>query len=102
MPTWKVRIPEGLAWWVGWGVEAVGWATGWEGTFSRGVIMDATRERYASIEKARRILDYRPRVGLQEAIRISCQVSAWMCCDENELMNGRIIRTGLRGGRRGD
>jgi hypothetical protein len=30
---------------------------------------------YVSIEKARRILGYEPRVGLDEGVRRSCQVS---------------------------
>jgi sterol-4alpha-carboxylate 3-dehydrogenase (decarboxylating) len=31
---------------------------------------------YVSIDKARRVLGYEPRVGLDEGVRRSCQVSA--------------------------
>ncbi|KAJ4300869.1 hypothetical protein N0V90_002957 [Kalmusia sp. IMI 367209] len=72
-PPFEIRIPDGLAWWLGWGVEWVSWAAGTKGTFSRGVILDATKTRYVSIEKARSILGYEPRVDLPEALRISCQ-----------------------------
>lgn len=74
-PPFEVRIPGPLAWWMGLSAEMVGWATGWQGTFSRGVIADATRTRYVSIEKAREVLGYEPRVGMVEGLRVSCQVS---------------------------
>lgn len=74
-PPFQVRIPEGLAWLMGWGLEWVSWLTGVKGTFSRGVMLDATKTRYVSISKARTVLGYEPRVGLPEALKISCQVS---------------------------
>lgn len=74
VPGWEVRVPEGLAWWMGWGLEWVGWVTGNEGALSRGMVSDGCRERYVSLAKARRVLGYRPRVGLDEGLRISCQV----------------------------
>lgn len=75
VPPFQVRIPEGLAWWVGLGAEWWSWISGTKGTFSRGVIADATKDRYVSIAKARRVLGYEPRVSLPEAFRTSCQVS---------------------------
>jgi sterol-4alpha-carboxylate 3-dehydrogenase (decarboxylating) len=79
-PRFQIRIPEELAWWVGWGLEWVSWLTSTKGTFSRGVILDATKTRYVSILKARQVLGYVPRVGLPEALRISCQVSPYSEC----------------------
>lgn len=75
VPPFHVKIPKSVAWWAGWGAEMVAWLAGKEGTFSRGMIMDATAVRYMSIEKARQILGYVPQVGLAEALRISCRVS---------------------------
>ncbi|KAF1965747.1 C-3 sterol dehydrogenase/C-4 decarboxylase family protein [Bimuria novae-zelandiae CBS 107.79] len=72
-PRFELRIPERMAWWVGWGVEWVSWATGRKATFCRGIVWDATKARYVSIEKARRVLGYEPRVRLPEALAISCQ-----------------------------
>lgn len=74
VPPFQVRIPEPMAWWLGLGAEALSWVTGSQGTFSRGTILDATKNRYVSIAKARRILGYEPRVSLPDALRISCQV----------------------------
>lgn len=82
-PPFELRIPGSLAWWLGWGVEWVNWATGMKGTFSRGVILDATKTRYVSIDKARRLLGYNPRVNLPEALKISCQVSEIFLLDDN-------------------
>jgi sterol-4alpha-carboxylate 3-dehydrogenase (decarboxylating) len=62
-----------MAWWMGLGAEIVGWVTGVEGSLNRGVIDDTCRDRYCSIIKARRVLGYRPRVGLEEGIRRSCE-----------------------------
>ncbi|KAF2786894.1 C-3 sterol dehydrogenase/C-4 decarboxylase-like protein [Melanomma pulvis-pyrius CBS 109.77] len=73
VPSFQVRIPKALAWWLGWGAEWVSWATGAQGTLSRGIVWDATATRYVSIVKARRILGYQPRVGLPEALRITCR-----------------------------
>lgn len=74
-PRWELRIPEKPAWWLGWGIEWVTWVIGTRATFSRGVILDATKTRYVSIAKARRLLGYEPRVSLPDALKISCQVS---------------------------
>ncbi|KAF2876815.1 C-3 sterol dehydrogenase/C-4 decarboxylase-like protein [Massariosphaeria phaeospora] len=73
IPRFQIKIPKGLAWWMGWGAEWVCWITGTEGTFSRGAIYDATKWGYVSISKARRILGYNPRVKLPEALKLSGQ-----------------------------
>jgi sterol-4alpha-carboxylate 3-dehydrogenase (decarboxylating) len=76
VPPFQIKIPKGLAWWMGWSAEWLAWVTGKEGNMSRGLILDATAVRYFDIAKAKRILGYVPRVGMAEAVRISCQVSS--------------------------
>ena len=76
----QLRIPEGVAWWAGLGAEWWNWISGSKVTFSRGIILDATKDRYVSIKKARQVLGYEPRVSLPEAFRISCQVSSDVLC----------------------
>lgn len=68
VPKFQVRLPEGLAWWMGLAAECVG-AEG----FCRGVVSEGCRERYVCIAKARRVLGYVPRVGLEEGVRRSCE-----------------------------
>ncbi|PVI00250.1 C-3 sterol dehydrogenase/C-4 decarboxylase-like protein [Periconia macrospinosa] len=72
-PAFEVRVPEGIAWWVGWGVEWWSWASGAKSVLNRGIVLDATKDRYVSIVKAKKILGYEPKVRLEEACRISCQ-----------------------------
>jgi sterol-4alpha-carboxylate 3-dehydrogenase (decarboxylating) len=74
VPPFQIRIPGGLAWWMGFGAECWSWVSGTQGTFSRGIVLDATKDRYVSIAKARRVLGYEPKVSLPDAFRISCQV----------------------------
>lgn len=75
VPSFQVRIPEGLAWWLALGMERLTWMTGSKSTLSRGMILDVTKNRYVSIAKARRVLGYEPKVSLPEAMRVSCEVS---------------------------
>ena len=77
IPPFEVRIPASFAWLAGLVAEWATWLTGTAAmaTLSRGSVQDATGTRYASGEKARKILGYYPRVGLQEGIRIACRVS---------------------------
>ena len=72
-PPFQVRIPQSLGLVVGVFAEAVSWLTGKENTFSRKSIMDACATRYASGEKAERILGYTPIVGLEEGLRRGCK-----------------------------
>jgi sterol-4alpha-carboxylate 3-dehydrogenase (decarboxylating) len=74
VPKFSVGVPEGLAWWCGLGAEMMTWMTGNEGVLSRGIVSDGCRDRYVSIKKAELLLGYKPRVGLEEGIRVSCQV----------------------------
>ena len=75
VPAFEIAVPERVAWCVGYVAEWVEWATGAPGTLCRGVVSDGCRDRYVCIDKARRVLGYEPRVGLEEGIRITCQVS---------------------------
>jgi sterol-4alpha-carboxylate 3-dehydrogenase (decarboxylating) len=74
VPGFEVRLPEPVAWWAGYCAEWVDWLMGTEAVLSRGVVSDVCRDRYVSIAKAKLLLGYRPRVGLEEGLRISCQV----------------------------
>ncbi|KAH6844454.1 C-3 sterol dehydrogenase/C-4 decarboxylase-like protein [Alternaria alternata] len=73
VPRFHVRVPEGLTWCLGYCAEWVSWMTGTEGVLSRGIVSDGCRDRYVSISKARLLLGYKPRVGLEEGLRISCE-----------------------------
>ncbi|EOA81071.1 hypothetical protein ACJQWK_09614 [Exserohilum turcicum] len=73
VPAFEIAVPERVAWCVGYVAEWVEWATGAPGTLCRGVVSDGCRDRYVCIDKARRVLGYEPRVGLEEGIRITCQ-----------------------------
>lgn len=73
-----MKIPKGVAWWLGLGAEWVGWLTGKETVISRGLVADGTAVRYVSIAKARTVLGYVPRVGMEEGLRISCQVCIFL------------------------
>ncbi|OAL53432.1 C-3 sterol dehydrogenase/C-4 decarboxylase-like protein [Pyrenochaeta sp. DS3sAY3a] len=72
VPPWSVHVPERLGWWLGAASEVAAWLTGVEGPLNRGVVSEACRERYVCVGKARRVLGYEPRVGLEEGIRRSC------------------------------
>lgn len=74
VPRYAVRIPETLAWWMGYCAEWVDWARGVEGMMSRGIVSEACRDRYVSISKASVLLGYQPKIGLEQGLRITCQV----------------------------
>lgn len=74
-PAWEIHIPEGLGWTLGLLAEALTRISGTPTTLSRGSVMDACAMRYASGDKAQRVLGYRARVGLEEGIHRSCVVS---------------------------
>ena len=63
-------------------------------TLSRGSVKDACSMRYASGEKARHILGYEARVGIEEGLRLSCQVSHFQ--DLRRLQHILMHITGLR------
>jgi sterol-4alpha-carboxylate 3-dehydrogenase (decarboxylating) len=74
IPPFQITIPITLAWTAGLLAECVTWMTGTATTFSRGSVKEACSMRYANGDKARRILGYEPRVGIEDAIRLSCEV----------------------------
>ncbi|KAJ5602060.1 hypothetical protein N7510_011594 [Penicillium lagena] len=75
IPPFEVRIPEGLAFLAGLACESATWVTGGTTTLSRGSVRDACAVRYASGDKAKEILGYEARIGIEEGIRLSCEVS---------------------------
>lgn len=72
-PSFEVRIPKRLAWVLGCFAEYVTWVTGTQATLSRGSVRDACGVRYANLEKAKRVLGYKPKVGLAEGVKMACQ-----------------------------
>ena len=76
VPPFQLRIPTSLAWFAGLMAEVKVWVMGGrESALSRGSVRDAVGTRYASNEKARRILGYYPRVDFVDAVRLACDVS---------------------------
>lgn len=72
-PRVRVHVPVALAVVVAWVLEVLTWVTGGRATLDRGSVKDGYRTHYASPEKAIRVLGYRPRVGLSEGVRRSCE-----------------------------
>jgi sterol-4alpha-carboxylate 3-dehydrogenase (decarboxylating) len=75
-PPFQVTIPKGLAWFAGLLAECATWFTGGHTTLSRGSVRDACQCGYSSIQKARMILGYNPRISLSEGLKIACEVSS--------------------------
>ena len=75
VPPFQLQIPQGVAKFAGYLAEVVTLVTGKPVTFSSGSVMDACGVRYCNGAKAKRILGYEPRVGIEEGLRISCEVS---------------------------
>lgn len=74
-PRFCAHIPERLATLVGHLAEWITWLTGSPTTLSSGSVLDACVTRYCNGAKARKILGYMPRVGIEEGIRMSCEVN---------------------------
>lgn len=74
-PPFEVHIPRCMAYLAGWMAEILTWASGSTTTLSRGSVGDACSVRYASGDKAKKILGYEARVGIEDGIRLSCEVS---------------------------
>ena len=73
-PRFQIQIPERLAIVIGTLAEWTTWLMGTTATLSSGSVMDACGTRYFNLTKARKILGYKTRVGVEEGIRISCEV----------------------------
>lgn len=71
-PPFEVQLPAALAASIGCIAEWMTWFTGTQTTISNASVKDACSIRYCTGEKARKILGYKPRIGLKEGIRISC------------------------------
>ena len=95
-PPFEMHIPEAVAKLVGLLGEWISWLTGNPPTLSSGSVLDACGMRYCNSAKAEKVLGYVPRIGLEEGIRLSCEVSVLMyatyiCVDDDSW------RTGIRG-----
>ena len=77
-PPFEVRIPFSIAYLAGYIAEWLTLITGTPFSLSRGSVLDACATRYWSGAKARRVLGYKPRVGLEEGLRISCNVRTFL------------------------
>lgn len=74
-PPFEVHIPGSLAVTVGYIAEWVALLLGRPYTISGGSVLDACGTRYITGKKAEQLLGYKPRVGIEEGIRLSCEVS---------------------------
>ena len=74
-PPFEMEIPKAFGYFVGILSECWSRATGAPVTISRGSVLDACAVRYASGDKAKRILGYEPIVSFEEGLRRSCKVS---------------------------
>lgn len=75
IPPFELHLPRNVALAAGWAADCFARLTGAVPTLSVGSVLDVISVRYASGEKARSILGYEARVGLDEAIKITCEVS---------------------------
>ncbi|RAQ55859.1 NAD dependent epimerase/dehydratase [Aspergillus flavus] len=72
-PPFEIHIPGTLAYLVGLSCGFLTWVFGTTNILSRGSVRDACSVRYASGERAKLILGYRPQVGIETGIRLSCE-----------------------------
>ncbi|KAK5146520.1 hypothetical protein LTR04_001031 [Oleoguttula sp. CCFEE 6159] len=94
VPPYQVHIPATVAWFAGYLAEWATRLTGSSATLSRGSVKDACGTRYASGQKAKKALGYSPRIGLVDAVRLSCQVSL-----SNLRFSSVLIKSGIQGAR---
>ncbi|KAK5011238.1 hypothetical protein LTR60_004800 [Cryomyces antarcticus] len=94
VPPYQVHIPATVAWFAGYLAEWATRLTGSSATLSRGSVKDACGTRYASGQKAKKALGYSPRIGLVDAVRLSCQVSL-----SNLRSSSVLIKSGIQGAR---
>lgn len=67
--------------------ETFGWLTGKEVTLTKFKVAFSCATRYYNIEKARRVLGYEPRVGMQEAIKRSADW--WMSTPDGQAFKAQ-------------
>ena len=92
-PPFEVQIPKSLGYLVGLLAEWWTQISGTPTTISRGSVLDACAMRYASGEKAKRILGYEAVVSLEEGLRRSCRVSGPLNYREDVLLKNSRNRT---------
>lgn len=90
IPRYQIHLPLSVAWFAGMLAEAVTWVTRGETTLSRGSVRDYTMTAYCDISNARSVLGYEPKVGMEEGIKLSCEVSM------QRSLNHRLAKTSLR------
>ena len=73
VPKYKIHIPMMLAYVVAWLLEIITWITGSAATLDRGSVQDGVKSHFSNNDKAIRYLGYRPKVGLAEGVRLSCE-----------------------------
>lgn len=91
-PPFEFHVPESFAGFTGSVAEWMAWLTGTAVTSSGGSVKDACGIRYCNSVKVERILGSLPKVGIEEGIRISCQVLSSFCTAAE-----RSVHVGLRG-----
>ncbi|KAL9597784.1 MAG: hypothetical protein Q9219_004911 [cf. Caloplaca sp. 3 TL-2023] len=81
-PPFQVEIPRALAIFAAHVAEWITQLAGSPSTISRGSVKDACQTRYCDASKAREILGYKPRVSIEEGIRISCKLELYAATEE--------------------
>lgn len=74
-PRYSFRIPSNVAWVMGFLAECASRMSDTPIALSRGSVKDAIGTRYASQDKAKELLGYKPRVDLWDGLRLTCEVS---------------------------
>jgi sterol-4alpha-carboxylate 3-dehydrogenase (decarboxylating) len=74
VPEYDIHVPVFVALVAGFIVDLVAWLTGFHSSLSYGAVKEYCTMRYANGRKAQQILGYEARVGLDDAVRISCEV----------------------------
>lgn len=74
-PRKPLVLPRSVGMLAAYGAEWAGWLTGKEPTFTRYKVTYTCVNRWHNIEKARRVLGYGPKVGLQEGVKSMVDVS---------------------------
>ena len=85
-PPFEFHIPKNLAVFAGHVADWVTWLRGYPTTLSSGSVLDACATRYCNNLKAEKILGFKPRIGIEEGIRISCEVCLSNCFPRNAHM----------------
>ncbi|THW28049.1 NAD(P)-binding protein [Aureobasidium pullulans] len=95
VPPFQLVVPTPLAWVAGLAAEIKTWVTGAKAsTLSRGSVRDAVGTRYASNEKARRVLGYYPRVDFVDAVRLACDDYKCILAEREKMVNDNGVKAG--------